>query len=344
MRRLYGGRLLLLGAAAILLAGCGGGGSGGENKTSADVGDSVESKVPVAVDDGPETVATTGSITIDVLANDTDENGNDTIDSATLEITQDPVLGSAVVEAGKVLYTAGSAAGEDSFKYTVKDDLGGVSNEATVTITVSSTAPGFTSNPPETATQGAAYTYNIAVSDPDATDTLTISAPTKPDWLTFTDNGDGTATLSGTPGNGDVGSNNVVLRVTDSSGQSVDQSFTITVGNSNDAPGFTSTPITSATEGQPYSYQVTASDPDSGDTLAITIISPTGQGWWTLIDNGDGTATLSGTPDNGNDVDVVLQVSDGTASAEQSFTIVVTATASGSNWDEAVWDAGTWAP
>ncbi len=341
MMRLYGSRLLLLGVAVILLGGCGGGSSGNGNKTPAG-GDSSENMAPVAKDDGPETVATSGSIVIDVLANDTDENGDDTIDSATLVITQDPVLGSVAVEDGKILYTAGSAAGEDVFKYTVKDDLGFASNEAEVTVTVSSTAPGFTSNPPETATQGAAYTYNIEVSDPDATDTLTITAPTKPDWLTLTDNGDGTATLSGTPGNADVGSNNVVLRVTDSSGQSVDQNFTITVGNSNDAPGFTSTPVTSATEGQPYSYQVTASDPDSGDTLTIT--APALAGWLTLIDNGDGTATLSGTPNDGNDVDVVLQVSDGTASAEQSFTIEVTATASGSNWDEAEWDKGVWAP
>ncbi len=332
MMRFYSSKLLLLGTAAVLLGGCGGGSSGGGG----------ENKAPVAVNDGPETVATMGSISIDVLANDTDENGNDTIDSTTLEITEDPTLGSAAIQNGKVLYTASSTAGDDTFKYTVKDDKGAVSNEATVTIAVSSTAPSFTSTAPVTATQGAAYTYNITAEDPTSGDTLTITAPTKPAWLTLTDNGDGTATLTGTPANGDVGANSVVLRVTDSTGQSVDQSFTITVGNSNDAPSFSSAPVTTATEGQSYSYAVTATDPDSGDTLTIT--APTKPAWLTLTDNGDGTATLSGTPDNGNDADVVLRVSDGTASADQNFTISVTATASGSNWDEAEWDKGTWAP
>ncbi len=331
MMRLFSSKLLLLGTAAVLLGGCGGGGSGGGG----------ENKAPVANDDGPETVATMGSITIDVLANDTDENGNDTIDSTTLEITKDPTLGSVALQNGKVVYTASSTAGDDNFEYTVKDDQGAVSNEATVTIVVSSTAPSFTSSAPVTATQGATYTYNVTAQDPTPNDTLTITAPTKPGWLTLTDNGDGIATLSGIPTNADVGTHDVVLRVTDSIGQSVDQSFTITVGNTNDAPSFTSNPVTTATEGQSYSYSVTATDPDSGDTLTIT--APTKPDWLILTDNSDGTATLSGTPDNGNDADVVLQVSDGTASAEQPFTIVVTATASGSNWDEAEWDKGKWA-
>ena len=328
MMRLYGSKLLLLGTAAILLGGCGGGG-GGENKA------------PVAMDDGPVTVATEESISIDVLANDTDENGNDTIDSTTLEITKDPTLGFAAVQNGKILYTAGNAAGNDTFKYTVKDDKGAVSNEATVTIHVSSTAPRFTSTPPLSATQGTAYTYNIAAEDPTSGDTLTITAPTKPDWLTLTDNGDGTATLTGTPANKDVGANNVVLRVTDSTGQSVEQSFTITVDNINDAPSFSSTPITTAIEGQNYSYTVTAADPD-GDTLTIT--AQTMPAWLTLTDNGDGTATLSGIPDSGNDANVELQVSDGKDSANQSFTISVAPTASGNKWDEAQWDKGHWAP
>jgi GPH family glycoside/pentoside/hexuronide:cation symporter len=48
----------------------------------------------------------------------------------------------------------------------------------------------------------------------------------KPAWLTLTDHGDGTATLSGTPSNADVGAHPVVLRVTDAF---TEQIFTITV-------------------------------------------------------------------------------------------------------------------
>ena len=50
------------------------------------------------------------------------------------------------------------------------------------------------------------------------------------------DNGDGTADLSGTPTNDDVGDHAVVLMVTDNSGATAEQSFTLSVANTNDAP------------------------------------------------------------------------------------------------------------
>ena len=84
-----------------------------------------------------------------------------------------------------------------------------------------------------TATEDSAYTYTFAIDDPDAGDSLTLAASTKPTWLSFNAN---TGVLSGTPTNNDVGSHNVVLTATDSSGAVTSQSFTITVNNTNDAP------------------------------------------------------------------------------------------------------------
>ncbi|ACL26376.1 fibronectin, type III domain-containing protein [Chloroflexus aggregans DSM 9485] len=46
-------------------------------------------------------------------------------------------------------------------------------------------APAFTSTPVTTATQGAVYTYTVRASYPDTGDVLTITAPTKPVWLTL---------------------------------------------------------------------------------------------------------------------------------------------------------------
>ena len=70
-----------------------------------------------------------------------------------------------------------------------------------------------------------------------------------------------------------------------------------------------------------YTYDVTASDPNVSDTLVITATTkPT---WLALTDNGDGTATLSGTPTMTDTYDVVLQVSDGEDSETQSFAITV---------------------
>ncbi|OQY18304.1 MAG: hypothetical protein B6I35_13235, partial [Anaerolineaceae bacterium 4572_32.2] len=154
------------------------------------------------------------------------------------------------------------------------------------------------------ATEDIAYTYHITATDADAGDVLTITAPILPGWLALTDNGDGTATLSGTPDNGEVGEHGVELRVEDAASAAGTQAFTVTVGNANDAPLFTSAPLTAATEDIAYTYHITATDADAGDVLTIT--APILPGWLALTDNGDGTATLSGTPDNG-DLPIVLR-------------------------------------
>jgi hypothetical protein len=189
-------------------------------------------------------------------------------------------------------------------------------------------APTFTSTEVTDADEGSVYTYDVTTEDLD-NDAVTITAPTKPAWLTFTDNGDGTATLTGTPAVADVGANPVVLEVTDGTAAPVQQSFTVTVTNVNDVPVFTSTPLVSATEAAAYSYTATVTDAD-GD--AVTITAPTKPAWLTLTDNGNGTATLTGTP-GGSDVganSVQLSADDGFGGiGTQSFTITVTASGEG---------------
>ena len=207
----------------------------------------------------------------------------------------------------------------------VDQDAATENNLAAVTFEVSNVAPIFTSIPITAATQGTPYGYNISTEDLNG-DVLTVTAPTKPEWLTLSDNGDGTATLSGTPVNGDVGDHAVLLRVTDGGGLTADQPFTITVANVNDPPAFTSVPITAATQDLLYSYSVTADDPDLiwGDTVTIT--APMKPDWLSLIGNGNSTATLSGTPGNGDvgDHAVLLSVTDADGLADdQSFTITV---------------------
>jgi len=183
----------------------------------------------------------------------------------------------------------------------------------------------FTSTPVTAATEDVAYTYNITAADPDL-DALNILAPTLPAWLTFTDNGDGTASLVGTPTVAEVGDHPVSLQVTDG-GFTDTQDFTITVASVNDAPVFTSTPLTAATEDTAYSYTATTTDPDL-DAVAIT--APTLPAWLTFTDNGDGTATLTGMPAGAEvgDHAVQLLANDGTAApVQQDFTITVVAAA-----------------
>jgi uncharacterized repeat protein (TIGR01451 family) len=202
-------------------------------------------------------------------------------------------------------------------------DLLAGNNTAAVTFTVPNVAPAFTSAPLVTATQDVPYSYTAAAVD-DNGDALTITAPTLPTWLTLTDHGDGTASLSGTPTNAEVGEHPVVLQVADSGGLTATQAFTITVANVNDAPAFTSTPPLTATQDIPYTYTITTTDPDLAYGDALTVTAPTLPAWLTLQDHGDGTATLSGTPTEVSEYPVVLRVTDRAgAFTEQSFTITV---------------------
>jgi hypothetical protein len=181
-------------------------------------------------------------------------------------------------------------------------------------------SPFFTSVPVANCTVGIEYVYNILATDNNG-DILTITAPIKPNWLSFTDYGNGTALLSGTPDSSNVGDNNVKLSVSDGT-VTIDQNFTISVSNINNPPFFTSVPVANCTVGIEYVYNILATD-NNGDILTIT--APIKPDWLTFTDYGDGKALLSGTPDSSNvgDNNVKLSVSDGTVTIEQYFIINV---------------------
>ena len=90
--------------------------------------------------------------------------------------------------------------------------------------------PVFLSTPIASAASGAAYSYEVKVTDADAQDKVKISAPTLPKWLKLVDHGDRSATLSGVPAASDAGANTVVLEADDDEDK-VQQQFTITVAN-----------------------------------------------------------------------------------------------------------------
>lgn len=107
-----------------------------ETSTSKALGPRVfQNRCVVATDDAA-TAAGGVATTIDVLANDTDPDG----DKLTLESVSVPANGTATVSGGKVIYTPKAGfAGQDSFTYTVTD--GKCSKTATVRVTVSATQP-----------------------------------------------------------------------------------------------------------------------------------------------------------------------------------------------------------
>ena len=98
---------------------------------------------PVAEDDQAQT-ATDQPVQINVLNNDFDPDGPGLIVPGSVTITQDPAHGDLFIHPtiGFVVYTPEPGFdGQDSFKYTIMDDQGATSNEATVTIDVTAPQP-----------------------------------------------------------------------------------------------------------------------------------------------------------------------------------------------------------
>ncbi len=94
----------------------------------------VPNQTPVANDD-TAMMDPDSPVTINVLVNDADSDG--AINSDSVTVATAPSSGAAVPNAdGTITYTPVSGTTSDSFTYTVADDLGATSNEATVTITV----------------------------------------------------------------------------------------------------------------------------------------------------------------------------------------------------------------
>ena len=155
----------------------------------------------------------------------------------------------------------------------VTDGSESVSQQFTATVTAVNDAPTITSTAGTSATEDAAYSYTITASDVDG-DALTYSAPTTPGWLSFATD---THILSGTPTNDNVGDHSVVLRVTDGT-ENVDQSFTVTVSNTNDTPVLVSItdPSSVLEDGDNIVVAVSPTDIDAGASLTVTVTTNNG--------------------------------------------------------------------
>lgn len=96
--------------------------------------------------------------------------------------------------------------------------------------------PFAVTTPTTSSTEDVAYSSTIQWNDPDGT-TVALSCTSCLSWMSFTDNGDSTATITGTPLDAHVDAGGTAITVQGvSGGETVQASYTITVTEVNDEP------------------------------------------------------------------------------------------------------------
>ncbi|MET6759764.1 Ig-like domain-containing protein [Pseudoalteromonas sp. NCIMB_1079] len=211
---------------------------------------------------------------LDVLANDTDADG-DTITISNIENT----AGEATIVAGKIQFTPpANFSGEIVLTYTITDGYStgneGINDRtASVTITVTPVNDAPTANA-DTATMNedaAPILINVLANDSDVDgDSLTISAASADI---------GSVSVVGnqiqyTPAADDIGFATVTYTVSDSNGGASTATLTITITPVNDAPIANADTATMAEDAAPILINVLANDSDvDGDSLTISAAS-----------------------------------------------------------------------
>jgi hypothetical protein len=139
-----------------------------------------------------------------------------------------------------------------------------------------------------------------------------------PNGITFKDNGNGTGTLSGTPPRVfDGGDFSITFTATNGIGSPAVQPFTIILYQ---APAFTSANNATFEYGVPNSFTVTTTGFPAPSITESGTLPP----WLTFVDNGNGTATLSGTPAySSGTFALVLSGTNVVTTNQQNFTLTV---------------------
>jgi hypothetical protein len=234
---------------------------------------------------------------------------------------------------GSHAYTAPS--GDTPYKITVTitdvsstDDLADppvqvVVSDDTATVVEANQAPTFTSADHATFTVGTAGSFTVTTQGaPNAAITETDKLPAN-SGITFHDNGDGTATIAGTPAAGTGREYKFNLTADNGVAPNATQDLVLTV---NEATVITSPDNATFTGGEPGSFTVTTRGFPTNATLTETDNLPAGSRV-TFHDNGDGTATIAGIPRNRDVGSYQLTITAdngiGTTPATQTFNLTI---------------------
>ena len=210
---------------------------------------------------------------------------------------------------------AGSA-GSYPITITASNGAGSPASQAfTLTVTTATSKPAITSSAADTATFGVPFSFTITTTGypvPKITRTGALPA-----GVTFTDNGDGTATISGTPAKAAVGAYPLTLTAKSTAGTAT-QTLTLTITKS---PVIKKIPSTTGQVGTALHLAITA----SGDTTPAIAESGTLPAGLSFTDNGNGTAAITGTPaaGSGGSYPLTITATNQLGTATQTFTLTI---------------------
>jgi PKD repeat protein len=187
----------------------------------------------------------------------------------------------------------------------IADGPGGEDDkEEFIHVSLTDEAPQITSPDSTTLAVGVTTSFTVTATGI-PTPSLAVS-DALPGGVSFTNMGDGTATISGTPAVGSEGEYPLTITASNGVDPDAEQSFTLTVVEAAavQAPQITSPDNTTFAIGVPGSFTVTTTGIPTV-SLAVSGVMPGGV---TFTNTGDGTATLSGTPTVGSEGDYPLTI------------------------------------
>jgi uncharacterized repeat protein (TIGR01451 family) len=231
---------------------------------------------PIAVPDAGATTCIT-AVSIDVLANDSDANG----DALTVTAVTGAVHGTTSIIGATIGYLPdGGWSGDEVLQYSLSDGTSTVTGQLTVTTSsCGPTANGFSL--PVAGGTSTSIDVLTHTSDPDDAGSLTVTTS-----LTAT-HGTVTVTLSGavlyTPNAGYAGPDSFTYTVTDADNNTATATVTLTVANQTpDARDDGA--VASGAAGSPVTVHVLANDTDpNSDPLTITSVSTPSQGTVAIV-------------------------------------------------------------
>ena len=270
-------------------------------------------------------------------------DGEQAASALTLTVTTAPTRGSLnlgsvftqqQIDEGLLAYTHdGTETTSDSFSFSVSDGVGGTTvGTFTIGVTPVNDPPLAVSDSvvvaegASTTTLSDGLTTSVLANDTDSDlpgDSLTAVVVNNVinGSLTFNSDGSFFYVHNGT----ETAADSFEYQVSDGTEVSSSVTVTIAVSATNDLPDLGLSSLPDATAGLNYEVTFTPSDPDETDTLTVVALSS--PAWLdTLVDHGDGSWSLSGTPqliDEGT-ANVTLRVSDSAVPAgEQEATLTI---------------------